>query len=176
MVDASFVDASYADSTVVYALDMKITQVDLIDALLDGTDALTQTSIVVSGASYRVTPIKECFSTFHAGSQGNVYLGNDYACPIEGYGTMHLCVDVTNDLVLHDVRYVLGIKKSLLSIGQMDAHGYSTLFEEGSWKLTRGSRLIVKGVKNGTLYCLCGRAEQGFYHLGRGKLKYEVVA
>ena len=72
-------------------------------------------------------------------------------------------MDGTNDLVLHDVRYVPGIKKSLLSVGQMDAHGYSTLFEKGSWKLTRGSRLIVKGMKKGTLYCLHGRSQQGLY-------------
>ena len=116
-VDASFVGASHSDATMVHALDMKITQVDLIDALLDGTNAFTQTWIVDSGASYHVTPIKECFSTFHAGSQGNVYLGNDYACPIEGYGTVHLLKDGTNDLVLQDVRYVPRIKKSLLSVG-----------------------------------------------------------
>ena len=147
VVDALFVDASHVDPTLAHALDMKITQVDLIDALLDGIDAYIETWIVDSIASYHVTPIKECFSTFHAGRQGYIYLGNDYAYPIEGYDTVHLCVDGANDLVLHDVRYVLGIKKSLLSVGQMDVHGYSMLFEKGSWKLTRGSLLIVKGVK-----------------------------
>ena len=63
-------------------------------------------------------------------------------------------VDGINELVLHDLRYVPSIKKSLLSVGQMDMHGYSTLFEKGSWKLIKGSRLIVKGTKKGTLYCL----------------------
>ena len=43
-----------------------------------------------------------------------------------------------NELVLHNVRYVPGIKKSLLSVGQMDMHGYSILFERGSWKMTKG--------------------------------------
>ena len=74
---------------------------------------------------------------------------------------MHLIVDGTNELVLHDVRYVPSIKKSLLSVGQMDMHGYSTLFEKGSWKLIKGSRLIVKGTKKGTLYCLHGKALMG---------------
>ena len=116
LADASLDDASHVDSPMVHALDMKISQMDLIDALLDGIDAHTQTWILDSGASHHVTPLKECFSTFHAGSQGNVYLGNDYACPIEGYGTLHLCVDGTNDLVLHYVKYVPGIKKSLFSV------------------------------------------------------------
>ena len=65
-----------------------------------------------SGFRY-IIPIKECFTTFHAGSHGHVYLGNNHACSIEGIGTMHLIVDGTNELVLHDVRYVPSIKKSL---------------------------------------------------------------
>ena len=40
---------------------------------------------------------------------------------------MHLTVDGTNELVLHDVRYLPCIKKSLLFVGQMDMHGYSIL-------------------------------------------------
>ncbi|KAH7288390.1 hypothetical protein KP509_31G025000 [Ceratopteris richardii] len=108
----------------------------IIEELSDAEDILC--------ASFHVTPIKECFTTFHAGSHGHVYLGNNHACSIEGIGTVHLTVDGTNELVLHDVRYVRSIKKSLLFVGQMDMHGYSTLFEKGSWKLIKGSRLIVR--------------------------------
>ena len=61
------------------------------------------------------------------------------------------------------MRYVPSIKKGLLSVGQTHAHGYSTLFEKGSWKLTRGSRLIVKGMTKGTLYCLHGGAQWGLF-------------
>ena len=57
-----------------------------------------------------------------------------YAFSIGGIGIVHLTVDGTNELVLHDLRYVPSIKKSLLFVGQMDMHGYSTLFEKGSWK------------------------------------------
>ena len=41
--------------------DMWITKNDLIDALLTVNDALAQTWIVDSGASFHVTPTKECF-------------------------------------------------------------------------------------------------------------------
>ena len=37
-------------------------------------------------------------------------------------------------------------------------HGYSTLFEKGSWKLIKGYRKIVKGTKKWTMYCLHGKA------------------
>ena len=48
----------------VHSQDMCITKNDLIDALLTVNDALAQTWIVDYGASFHVTPIKECFSTF----------------------------------------------------------------------------------------------------------------
>ena len=102
---------------------MSITKSDLIDALLTVNDALSQTWIVDFGASFLVTLVKECFATFNAGSHGHVYLGNNHACSIEGIGTVHFSTNGTNELVLHNVRYVPGIKKSLLSVGHMDMHG-----------------------------------------------------
>ena len=94
-------------------------------------------------------------------SYGKVYLGNNHACNIDGIGTIHLSLDNGQELVLKDVRYVLGIKKSLLSVGQMDLHGYTTLFGGEIWKLKKGSMLIVKGSKRGTLYCLRCKALPG---------------
>ena len=109
-------------------------------------DALKQAWIVDSGTSFHVTPSKECFTTFHECNHEHVYHGNNHACSIEGIDTVHRTIDGTNELVLHDVRYAPSIKKSLLSIGQIDMHVYSTTFEKGS------SRQIVKSTKKGTLY------------------------
>ena len=149
------------DAFIAYVQDMQITKTDVIDALLSIDDGLTQTWIVDSGASFHVTPCLECFTTFDAGSYGKVYLGNNSACNIDGIGTIHLSLDNGQELVLKDVRYVPGIKKSLLSVGQMDLHGYTTLFGGGLWKLKKGSMVIVKGCKKGTLYCLQCKALPG---------------
>ena len=78
----------------------------------------------------------------------------NHACAIEGIGTMHLALDTSHELVLKDVRYVPGIKKCLLSVGQLVLHGYTTQFAGGIWKLKRRFMLVVKGTKRGTLYCL----------------------
>ena len=43
-------------------------------------------------------------------------------------------------------------------------HGYSILFEKGSWKLIKGSRLIIKGTKKGALYCLHGKSLMGNFN------------
>ena len=68
------------------------------------------------GASFHVTPIKECFTTFNAGHHGHVYLRNNRACSIEGIGMMHLIVNGTNEFVLHDVIFVPSIKRSLFIV------------------------------------------------------------
>ena len=77
-------------SVFIHTQDMQITKSDIIDALLTLNDALSQTWIVDSGASFQITPIKECFTTFRASSHGHVYLGNNHACSIQGIGVMHI--------------------------------------------------------------------------------------
>ena len=79
-------------SVFIHAQDMQITKTDLIDTLLTLNDGQSQTLIVDSGASFHVTPIKECFTAFHASNHGHVYHVNNHACSIEGIGTMHLTV------------------------------------------------------------------------------------
>ena len=68
----------------IHAQDIQITKSNLIDALLTLNDALSQTWIVGSGASFHVTPIKECFTTFNAGSHRHIYLRHNHDCSIEG--------------------------------------------------------------------------------------------
>ena len=65
---------AYDASVNVHSQDMCITKNDLIDALLSVNDALAQTWIVDSGASFHVTHIKECFSTFITGIHGHVIM------------------------------------------------------------------------------------------------------
>ena len=58
------------------------------------------------------------------------------------------------ELTLDQVWYVPRIKKSLLSVEQLNLQGYSTIFTGGTWKIVRGTRLIAQGSKRGILYCL----------------------
>lgn len=55
---------------------------------------------------------------------------------------------------MKEVRHVLDLKKNLNSIGQLGGEGYVTTFTDKTWKVTKGSLVIKKGEKVGTLY-LC---------------------
>ena len=56
--------------------------------------------------------------------------------------------------VLQNVRHVPKLTKSLLSIGQLDDLGYTTVFGNGSWLIRKNNLVIMKGRKNGSLYSM----------------------
>ena len=56
--------------------------------------------------------------------------------------------------MLKDVRHILAMKRNLISIVQLGDSGCLSTFEETWWKITKGSLVIAKGYKVGTLY-LC---------------------
>ena len=56
-----------------------------------------------------------------------------------------------------EVRYVNGLKKNLLSLGQMDSHGYKTHVENGIMKIVKGALVLMKAEKIGAnLFMLKG--------------------
>ncbi|KAE8657593.1 ABC transporter B family member 6 [Hibiscus syriacus] len=51
-----------------------------------------------------------------------------------------------------EVRHIHGLKRNLISMGQLDGEGYSTTFSGCEWKITKRSLVIARGKKTGTLY------------------------
>ena len=52
------------------------------------------------------------------------------------------------------MRHVPKLTKSLISSGQLDDAGYTCVFGDNSWKITKGSLVVARGSKSGTLYML----------------------
>ena len=53
---------------------------------------------------------------------------------------------------MENFRYILGIKKNLIYVGQLDSTGYAAEFGNGSWKIMKGAMVVARGTKSGTLY------------------------
>nr|GEV22686.1 hypothetical protein [Tanacetum cinerariifolium] len=51
-----------------------------------------------------------------------------------------------------DVRYILGLKRRLILAGQLDKEGYHVGFGDQQWKVTKGSLVVARGNKHGSLY------------------------
>ena len=59
------------------------------------------------------------------GNFGKVYLADNKALEIEGKGDVCIKTTSGNQWTLEDVRYIPGIKKNLISVGQLDSTGYA---------------------------------------------------
>ena len=54
--------------------------------------------------------------------------------------------------LLEKVQHIPNLSRNLISVGQLDDEGHSILFVGGTWKVTKGVRVLVRGKKTSTLY------------------------
>ena len=52
--------------------------------------------------------------------------------------------------------YISGLKKNLISIGQLDSRGYAVEFGKSSWRIVKGPVVVTRGTKSRTLYTTSG--------------------
>lgn len=57
-------------------------------------------------------------------------------------------------LLLKQVRHVPKLGMNLVSAGKLDDEGCHIVFGKGCWKIVKGSLVVAKGQKTGTLYTL----------------------
>jgi hypothetical protein len=81
-------------------------------------------------------------------------LGDDTPCKIVGMGKVKIKKRNGNEWLLKEVRHVLDLRKNLILTGKLASEGYISVFTDKVWKITKGSLVIEKGEKVGTLY-LC---------------------
>ena len=69
---------------------------------------------VDSGASFHLTPKRECFSSHIPGDYGYVRMGNDGECKILGIVNVCLLTSTGYRLMLKDVRHVPDVRLNLI--------------------------------------------------------------
>ncbi|KAK3035136.1 hypothetical protein RJ639_032638 [Escallonia herrerae] len=111
---------------------------------------------VDSGASIHCTPYRDCFCDYVHGDYGHVTVGNGYRCSIVGKGKVKIKLSNGGTLVLKDVRHIPELQKNLISVSGLDREGYFVAFGEKQWKVIKGSMVVARGERVGTLYTLSG--------------------
>ena len=53
---------------------------------------------------------------------------------------------------MEKVRHIPDLRRNLISVGQLDDEGHTILFVGGTWKVTKGARVLARGKKTSTLY------------------------
>ncbi|KAH9752645.1 hypothetical protein KPL71_014775 [Citrus sinensis] len=129
---------------------------DEADVLVAAERHPTGEWILDSGCSFHMCPNKSFFKTFESVNGGKVLLGNNLACKVAGIGTISLKLHdgVTRDL--HQVRFVLELKRNLISLGMVDQSGCTIKAKNGEIQVLDQGKIVMKGVRKNGLYILVG--------------------
>ncbi|VFQ58435.1 unnamed protein product [Cuscuta campestris] len=115
--------------------------------------------VMDSGASFHATHSGEALQNLVVGDFGKVRLADDKALDVTGMGDIVLKTPVSF-WTLKDVRVVPALKKSLISVRQLDEQGHEVKFRNGQWKVLKGNLVMARGRKSGSLY-MVGLSSQG---------------
>ncbi|VFQ96650.1 unnamed protein product, partial [Cuscuta campestris] len=107
--------------------------------------------VMDSGASFHATHSGEALQNLVVGDFGKVRLADDRALDVTGMGDIVLKTPV-GFWTLKDVRVVPALKKSLISVRQLDEQGHEVKFGNGQWKVVKGNLVMARGRKRGSLY------------------------
>ena len=117
--------------------------------------------IIDSGTSFHVTPHEGFFSSNRNGDFGTMKMGNHVTSKIVGIGEVTLMTGDGRKLVLKEVRHVPEMHLNLISTGKLAEVGMINQFGVGKWKLSRGSIVVTRGKKEGSLYIMHGTICKG---------------
>lgn len=108
--------------------------------------------ILDSGCTFHITPERSWLQDFKKLRGGEVVMGNNIACKVEGLGNVTLKFENGYMYILERVRYVPKLKKNLISMGELDDLGMCGRIGDGLMKVIKGSLVIFKGVKKNGIY------------------------
>ena len=108
-----------------------------------------------------MTPNESWFEDFNQDEGGMVLLGNNKACKVQGVGSIRIKMYNGVEKMLENVRYIPELKRNLISLGMLDELGYVIKAEAGVLKISKGSLIVMKGVKKNGIYSLLGSTVVG---------------
>jgi len=104
--------------------------------------------------TYHVHPHKDLFSTYDHVDFGVVNMDNDAECKVAGIGTVHTKTHDGVVRTLTKVWHVPDLNQNLISLGVLEAKGFGYLVEGGVLKVSKGARVLLKGLRHEGLYVL----------------------
>jgi hypothetical protein len=131
----------------------------LQDDFILSIDNIYESWVVDSRASFHATPHRKHFLDYVQGDFGQVHLGDDAPCKIVGMGKVKIKQRNGNQWLLKVVRHVPDLRKNLISTVHLSSEGCVSIFTDKTWKFIKGSLVIEKREKVGTLYLCTGNTK-----------------
>ena len=105
-----------------------------------------------SRASFHTTPHREIIQNYVVGDFGKVYLVDGTTLDVVGMGDVWILLPNGSVWLLEKVQHIPNLRRNLIFVGQLDDEGHAILFVGGTWKVTKGVRVLACGKKTSTLY------------------------
>nr|GEY35404.1 zinc finger, CCHC-type [Tanacetum cinerariifolium] len=99
------------------------------------------------GGSYHMTHRRDFLYDFKVVDGGSVRLGDNRTCTIKRIGKVKIQLHDKSSFILEDVRYVPGLRGSLISLGTLEKEGYTVKMQMGRIKVIKGCRVMMIGIK-----------------------------
>ena len=112
-----------------------------------------------SGDSFHTTPHQEIIQNYVAGDFVTMYLADGLALDVVGMGDVWILLPDGSVWLLEKVRHIPDLRRNLIFVGQLDDEEHAILFIGGTWKVTKGARVLACGKKTGTLYVTSSRRD-----------------
>nr|KYP32301.1 Retrovirus-related Pol polyprotein from transposon TNT 1-94 [Cajanus cajan] len=129
---------------------------ETVDALLLSVSSSSDDWVMDSGASFHSCSRRDIMEPYTTGDFGMVYLADNKPLKIVGKGDVRIKYANGSCWTLRDVRHIPGLKRNLISVGQLDSDGFHIMFGDGKWKVSKGAMTLARGLKSGTLYMAGG--------------------
>ncbi|GKA98588.1 zinc finger, CCHC-type containing protein [Tanacetum coccineum] len=111
-----------------------------------GNDEMTEL-VMDSGGSYHMTHRRDFLYDFKVVDGGSVQLGDNRTCTIKGTRKVKIQLHDGSSFILEDVRYVPGLRRSLISLGTLEKEGYTVKMQMGRIKVIKGCRVMMTGIR-----------------------------
>nr|GEV90248.1 retrovirus-related Pol polyprotein from transposon TNT 1-94 [Tanacetum cinerariifolium] len=116
--------------------------------------------IMDSGCPYHMTPKLDIFFDFLECDGGNVQLGDNKECKIRGIGKVRIQLRDGSSFVLHNVRYILELKR--ISLETLEKEGFTVKLQSDKVKVINGSKIVLSRIlRDNCVYSLDGHATAG---------------
>ena len=81
-----------------------------------------------------------------------MYLADGSVLDVVGMRDVRILLPNGSVWLLEKVRHIPDLRRNLISVGQLDDKRHAILFVGGTWKVTKGVRVLARGKKTSTLY------------------------
>ena len=122
--------------------------------------------VLDSGCTFHMCPHKDWFVTYETVDTGVVLMGNNAECKVAGIGTVQIKTHDGTIRTLSKVRHIPDMTRCLISFGTLETNGCRISMENGVLKVTKGAMVIMKGLRQGSLYILQGTTVTGVAAVG----------